>query len=38
MQEWAELEKEAVAKTNMSVGHLVVGHETVHFEGNNLKD
>lgn len=33
--EWAELEKEAAARTNMSIGHLVVGHEIVHFEKNS---
>ncbi|KAF7537327.1 hypothetical protein G7054_g3806 [Neopestalotiopsis clavispora] len=33
--EWAELEKMAAVKCNMSVGHFVAGHEIVHFEGNN---
>lgn len=32
--EWAELEKEACTKCNMSIGHFVVGHEIVHFENN----
>ncbi|XXH03875.1 hypothetical protein Hte_010283 [Hypoxylon texense] len=32
--EWAELEKDAATKSNMSIGHFVVGHEVVHFEGN----
>lgn len=32
--EWAELEKEACTKSNMSIGHFVVGHEIVHFENN----
>lgn len=31
---WAELEERALARTNMSVGHFVVGHEVVHFENN----
>ena len=31
---WAELEEGAQARTNMSVGHFVVGHEVVHFENN----
>lgn len=29
---WAELEEGALARTNMSVGHFVIGHEVVHFE------
>ncbi|ETS86009.1 hypothetical protein PFICI_04034 [Pestalotiopsis fici W106-1] len=33
--EWAELEKDASTKSNMSIGHFVVGHEIIHFEGNN---
>lgn len=32
--EWAELEKEAVTKANMPIGHFVLGREIVHFEGN----
>ncbi|KUI66623.1 hypothetical protein VM1G_02542 [Cytospora mali] len=32
--EWAELEKEAAAISNMSIGQFVVGHEKVQFEGN----
>lgn len=31
---WAELEEGALARTNMSVGHFVIGHEVVHFENN----
>lgn len=31
---WAELEEGAQARTNMSVGHFVIGHEVVHFENN----
>lgn len=33
---WAELEDGAQARTNMSVGHFVIGHEVVHFENNTL--
>lgn len=32
--EWAELEQEALTKTNMTIGHFVIGHEIVHFENN----
>ncbi|KAK6224034.1 hypothetical protein LQW54_000180 [Pestalotiopsis sp. IQ-011] len=32
--EWVELEKEAAARSDLSIGHFVVGHEIVHFEGN----
>lgn len=32
--EWAELEKEAQARSNMSIGQFVVGHEVVHFDNN----
>ncbi|KAG6357145.1 hypothetical protein INS49_015022 [Diaporthe citri] len=31
---WAELEEGALARTNMSVGRFVIGHEVVHFENN----
>ncbi|KAI1866313.1 uncharacterized protein JN550_007701 [Neoarthrinium moseri] len=32
--EWVQLEKEACIKSNIAIGHFVVGHEVVHFEGN----
>lgn len=32
--EWVQLEKEAAARSDLSIGHFVVGHEIVHFEGN----
>ncbi|KAI6084115.1 hypothetical protein F4821DRAFT_271364 [Hypoxylon rubiginosum] len=31
---WAELEKDAATKSNLSIGHFVIGHEVVQFEGN----
>lgn len=34
--EWAELEVGAAAISNLSVGHIVLGHEIVHFENNNI--
>lgn len=33
--EWVELEKEALERANMSIGHFVYGHEIVHFENND---
>lgn len=34
--EWAELEKEACTKSNLSIGHFVVGHEILHFENDGI--
>lgn len=31
---WVELEKEAAARSDLSIGHFAIGHEIVHFEGN----
>ncbi|KAI5924940.1 hypothetical protein F4810DRAFT_103316 [Camillea tinctor] len=31
---WVELEEEALKFCNMSIGHIVIGHEIVHFENN----
>ncbi|KAI9150097.1 NAD(P)-binding protein [Paramyrothecium foliicola] len=31
---WIELEKQATKRANVSVGHFVIGYQTVHFEGN----
>ncbi|KAK7754483.1 hypothetical protein SLS62_003503 [Diatrype stigma] len=32
--EWDELEKEAQEITNMTIGHFVIGHQTIHLQGD----